>query len=105
MAGKKFDEGKPRTDLIPPDPLIAAAKVFAFGAGKYGDRNWESGLAYGRLYGAIQRHLLAWWSGEYLDPESGLPHLSHALCTMLMLADTADELDGALDDRPAKHLA
>jgi hypothetical protein len=31
------------------------------------------------------RHLLAFWSGEETDPESGLPHLAHALCGLMFL--------------------
>lgn len=86
-GGVKFDHDKPRTDLIPFRPLLGAAKVFAFGAKKYGDRNWEKGLAYGRLFGALTRHLFYWWCGEELDPESGLPHIDHALCCLLMLSE------------------
>ena len=102
QQAKKFDDDKPRTDLVPPSAITAAAEVFAFGAKKYGDRNWEQGLSYGRLYGAILRHLLAWWAGQELDPESGLPHLGHALCSLMMLHDTQiDPPSDSLDDRPS----
>lgn len=107
MAGtgaKKFDEGKPRYDLIPPLAVEAAAQVFGFGAAKYGDRNWEQGLDFGRLKGALHRHVEAWWMGEEDDPESGLPHLGHAMCCLMMLTEEAlngnYELD-VIDDRPA----
>lgn len=42
--GKKLDDGKARMDLLPPEFLFATADILAFGAGKYGDRNWEKGM-------------------------------------------------------------
>lgn len=89
MGGVKHDGGKTRLDLIPSEPLRAAGDVFAFGAEKYGERNWESGIAFGRLYGALQRHLTAFWDGNDIDDESGLHHLGHAMCCLLMLSHEA----------------
>lgn len=97
--GQKFDTEKPRLDLVPPRAVLAIAEVLTFGAGKYGDRNWEQGIKHGRLYAAAQRHLLAYQSGEDLDPESGLPHIAHAACNLAMLTElTTTRPD--LDDRP-----
>lgn len=98
--GKKFDQGKPRVDLLPPDALLAVAQVLTFGAEKYGARNWEKGIAYGRLFAAAQRHLLAWQGGEENDPETGLPHLSHAACCVMMLLSTAKRGIGPDDRKP-----
>lgn len=100
-TGQKFDAGKPRPELIPPSAITAAAQVFAFGAEKYDDRNWELGISYGRLYGALQRHLNAFWNGEQLDPESGEPHTAHALCCLMMLHEHAvNHRYAEWDDRP-----
>ena len=52
MEGIKHDQGKPRMDLLPMDALLEIAKVFGFGACKYGDRNWEKGLDVQRLRAA-----------------------------------------------------
>ena len=76
--GRKDDEGKARFDLLPPDALWEVVRVYTFGAGKYGDRNWEKGIRWGRVFAAICRHLFAWWLGERHDPETGLSHLAHA---------------------------
>lgn len=96
--GQKHDAGKPRFELIPSEPLTNVARVMTHGAEKYGDRNWEKGIVWSRLYGAAMRHLNAFWGGETYDPDTGLPHLAHAACNMLMLMG----LDGRedLDDRP-----
>lgn len=95
----KADGGKLRVDLIPPDALECAAIVFGYGAAKYGPRNWDKGLSWSRLYGAILRHLFKWWGGEEVDPESGINHLYHALATLLMLVHYQNKERGT-DDRP-----
>lgn len=101
-VGVKHDQDKPRYDLVPTHPLKACAEVFAFGAKKYGDRNWELGIDYGRLYGALQRHLNAFWAGEDLDPESNLSHIGHAMCCLMMMGEEHlnPNFSRALDDRP-----
>jgi hypothetical protein len=112
--GYKEDKGKPRMELLPPSALVEAAKVFTFGAVKYDpilpdgrrdDRtsanNWRQGMRWGRTYGAMQRHLQAWWDGEDLDPESGESHLSHALCCLMMLSEYEQKKEFHIhDDRP-----
>ncbi|AGR46570.1 hypothetical protein TW1_054 [Pseudoalteromonas phage TW1] len=86
MAGKKFDGGKLRFSLIPPQPLSDVNKVLEFGAKKYGANNWQKvDNAKERYFNAAMRHLLAWQSGELLDDESGLPHLAHAQCCLMFM--------------------
>ena len=87
MAGKKFDKGKPRWDLVPWSGLHSFVAVLTHGADKYGDHNWQE-LAGGRerYFAAALRHLLAWKEGELLDPDSGLKHLGHAICNLVFLA-------------------
>lgn len=96
--GIKYDAGKPRMDLLPPELLFAVSNILEFGARKYAARNWEKGMAWGRVFGAAQRHLWAWWSGETKDPETGFSHLWHAACCLAFLV--AYEMRGAgTDDR------
>ena len=99
MGANKFDQGKPRVDLVPPEAVLELARVLGFGAQKYDARNWELGMEWSRPYAAAIRHLLSWWSGENLDPESGLPHLSHALCNLTFLVTYTVKNTGT-DDRP-----
>ena len=82
---KKSDAGKPRMDLISPEMMTSLGEVLAHGAAKYGAGNWEAGAEYSRYFAAAQRHLWAWQSGEDIDEESGLPHLSHAMCCLMFL--------------------
>ena len=99
MSGTKFDQGKIRMELLSPHSISGMASVFTFGAQKYGDRNWEKGIQLSRLYGALQRHMSAFWMGEDLDPESGLSHLDHAQCCLHMMRHLL-ELKPECDDRP-----
>ena len=98
MAGVKHDAGKARFDLIPTDPMRQVADIFAYGAVKYADRNWEQGIAYGRVYAALQRHLNAYWGGEFFDPESDMPHLAHAVFGILALLEF-ERTHPEMDDR------
>lgn len=77
--GRKDDQEKTRYDLVPPESLELLAQVYTFGAKKYDAHNWRKGMAWSRIYAAINRHLWAFWRGENNDPESGLPHLVHAM--------------------------
>ena len=81
----KFDNGKPRMDLIAPELMVELGKILRYGSAKYEDRNWERGIDWGRYYAALQRHLWAWWSGEDNDSETNESHLSHAACCLMFL--------------------
>lgn len=96
--GQKFDQGKPRWDLLPCDALDEVAAVLHFGAVKYAARNWEKGMEFGRLQGAAMRHISAWAQGMDDDFESGKSHLAHAACCILMLLALDLRGDG-VDDR------
>lgn len=98
LEGRKDDIGKERFDLLPWDAVRDVAGVLEYGARKYADRNWERGMAWGRLVGALGRHVAAWMGGQDTDPESGLHHLSHAACCALMLRALVMRKKGT-DDR------
>lgn len=83
--GTKFDDGKTRLDLIPPEALFALGHILTFGANKYDDRNWEKGMKWSRVWGATLRHGFAWLRGEKKDPETGYSHLWHMLCCVMFL--------------------
>lgn len=85
-VGVKYDEGKTLWHLLPIEGAEDMLKVMEYGAKKYGDYNWYLGMDWHRLFNAGIRHLTAWWRGEEKDPESGLPHLAHASCCVLMLS-------------------
>jgi hypothetical protein len=96
-----FETGKPMVDQVPPEAILAVAEVFTYGVNKYGHFNWQHHAdqwTYNQLYASMQRHVLAWQAGEDTDPESGLPHLAHAACNLMMLL-TLIAHDKGKDDR------
>ncbi len=95
----KHDSAKTRLELLPPEFLDATAVVLAFGAQKYGERNWEQGMKWSRVFGAMMRHMWAWWRGEKVDPETGYSHLWHAACNVAFLIAYEERVVGD-DDRP-----
>lgn len=96
--GIKLDQGKMQIGLISGIFLFGLAKVLTFGAKKYAAHNWRNGIAYSRLFDALQRHLWAWWTGEETDPETGESHLDHAACCLMFLRELSQTRPG-LDDR------
>lgn len=97
-GGTKHDIGKPMMGLISGVFLVGLAKVLTFGARKYAAHNWRKGIALSRAYDALQRHMVAFWDGEDLDQESGLPHLDHAACELMFIRETWERRKD-LDDR------
>lgn len=71
---------------LDPRSLKEVGNVAGFGAYKYARYNFAKGYAWSLSYDAIQRHLMAFWDGENVDPESGCCHLAHAAwhCLTLM---------------------
>lgn len=67
------------------------------GALKYGRSNWRAVGVRASIYvDAAKRHLNKWFEGETVDPDSGLPHLAHALACLAIVIDA--EVAGKLTD-------
>lgn len=65
--GLRFDEGKPRVDLIPGDAMLEIGSVYAYGCKKYAVRNWERGMPWSKCLGPLLRHLFKWMMGQKYD--------------------------------------
>jgi hypothetical protein len=84
--GRKDDHGKLPYDLLPWGPIRYVVQVLQFGADQYGIDNWKIVPKHrSRYFSAAMRHVLAWFQGEKLDSQSGLPHLAHAVTCLLFL--------------------
>lgn len=81
----------------------ACAHVFDYGRKKYAEWNWAKGMPWSAVISSCARHILALQEGEVTDPESGLPHVGHALCNAVMLWTYCQTYPEG-DDRPAKEL-
>lgn len=97
-GGQKFDQDKPRMDLLDAYAIEELAKVLTFGAKKYAPHNWRKGIVLSRLLAASARHLFAIMRGEDVDEETGLAHAAHLMCCAMFLIWTMKNLP-AMDDR------
>lgn len=84
-VGVRYDGTKLRFDLIPTEWDRALAHVLTKGAAKYAPRNWEKGMDWSRMIGALRRHLDAWLNGETWDADTGAHHLSQVAWNALVL--------------------
>ena len=76
-----------RMSLIPVEALEIMGRLYGFGAEKYAAHNWRKGYEWSKSYDSLQRHAGAFWRGEDIDEETGLPHLAGAAfhCFTLMV--------------------
>ena len=73
-SGKRedFDTGarrdtqtdKPRYDLVPVTALKRVADLYARGAVKYGENNYQKGMPFSRVYASLFRHLIQFREGD-----------------------------------------
>jgi len=72
------------------------------GACKYSRHNYRvAGVRGSVYYDATMRHLMSWWEGEDLDPDSGLSHITKAIASLVVLRDAMIN-NKMTDDRPPK---
>ena len=91
--------GKIPMHLWPSTATAMGSLALLYGARLYGRSNWrEAGVRASVYVSACQRHLAAWFEGEDNDPDSGLPHLGHALACLAILVD-AQAAGKLTDDR------
>lgn len=80
--------------------LLALGTAMAEGALKYGRHNYRAaGVRVSVYYDALMRHMTAYWEGEDIDPESGLPHMIKAAACLAVLFDSY-HYGNLNDDRP-----
>jgi len=105
VGGARFDSGKTRVDLIPAEVLMELGEIYRMGAEKYDASNWRKGMKWSKVYGPLLRHLYKAWIGkEYADPESGRPHIYHAVWNVVALAFYMTRPEYAqFDDRQDKR--
>lgn len=99
-----------RPDLIPAKATIELALHYGLGSEKYTERdedgnvthdganNWRLGYEWSKSIGALERHVLAFKSGEDFDEEFGSKHIIAAAWHCLTLATFMDE-QKSFDDR------
>lgn len=105
-APVKFDQGKPRMDLIRPEFTMALGQALAYGANKYSEEIGTTpnylrgdGFNYSKIIGSLERHIAEWKMGNDYDVgESDLHHLALATANLMFLL-TYELTDKGVDDR------
>ena len=73
------------------------------GAIKYGRHNYRPAGVRASVYvDAAMGHISQWVEGEDFDPDTGLNHITKAICSLMVLRDGMLE-GNFIDDRPPKH--
>lgn len=103
MSNPKYVEAqklnKTPFEFIPLTALCGVARVLRHGAIKYGRKNWRKDPIMASTYqGAMMRHLMAYYDGETLDPDSGENHLSHIMANCIVMLDATTHKT-LIDDR------
>ncbi len=95
---------KPGVRAISPVAMLEEGIIMQDGADKYGLFNWQDKPIQASIYyDAMMRHLLAWYTGENVDPgsKSGGLHLAAVRAGAGILID-AFATGSIIDDRPKK---
>jgi len=90
--------------VVPMSVVAELGVAMLEGACKYGRSNYRAIGVRGSVYfDAGMRHLISWWEGEDIDPDSGLSHVTKAIASLVVLRDAM--MQGKFtDDRPPRAL-
>ena len=78
--------------LWPESATVLGAMWLLDGALKYGRSNLRAvGIRASIYIDALRRHTNAFFEGEDIDPDSGLPHTAHMLATIAIIVDAMAE--------------
>lgn len=99
-ATRDSGAGKGRYDLISTHMLRRLALVYEKGADNHGDRNWEHGVPYSRLYNSAMRHTQQALSGQ-IDED----HIAQAIWNLACIAHFQEQGRTELDDTKIESAA
>jgi hypothetical protein len=72
------------------------------GGRKYGTHNYRKmGVRGSVYYDATMRHMMAYWEGQDIDPDSGVHHVIKAIATLVVMRDSM-LMENFEDDRPIR---
>jgi len=88
---------------VPCGPLFELGLAMLEGGRKYGSHNYRSiGVRASVYYDAAMRHIMDWWEGQDIDPDSGEHHIIKAIATLFVLRDSM-WMHNMIDDRPIQY--
>ena len=87
---------------VPANVIAEVGVAMLEGASKYGRHNYRvAGVRASVYYDGTMRHMMSWWEGEDIDPDSDLSHITKAITSLVVLRDSMMQ-DMWTDDRPPK---
>lgn len=88
---------------IPMKTMAEVGLAMMEGGRKYGAHNYRvEGVLMSTYMDSTVRHLVDWWEGEDIDPDSGVHHLVKAIAGLFVLRD-AMHMNNCVDDRPVRY--
>ncbi len=96
---------KPPLSVLPVPVMYEAAAGCLEGGCKYRLYNYRVARILASIYyDACMRHMMAYWEGEDIDPESGIHHVGKTISNLIVFRDALmnDMVD---DDRPPRAKA
>lgn len=91
---------KPPLSAVPWPVIYELGAAMFEGASKYRRHNYRMARIRASIYfDATMRHLVQWWEGEDLDPDSGIHHITKAIASLVVLRDAMIQ-KMVVDDRP-----
>lgn len=93
---------KAKLSVVPSGVLFALGNAMLEGMCKYGRHNYRGvGVRASIYYDAAMGHMMDWWEGQEIDPESGELHLVKAMASLAVAIDAIQQ--GMMhDDRPPR---
>lgn len=90
---------------VPMNVVAELGVAMLEGSAKYGRHNYRAvGVRTSVYFDAAMRHLVAFWEGEDIDPDSGMSHVVKAIATLVVLRDSQAR-GNWVDDRPPQSEA
>lgn len=95
-------KSKYRMSVLPACVMGEVSVAMLEGAYKYGAYNYrDTNIKSDTYYDSVMRHIMAWWEGEDIDPDSNISHVTKAITSLVVLRDAM--INGKLiDNRPKK---
>jgi len=85
---------------VPAPVIMEIALGMMEGGRKYGRHNYRiAGVRASVYYDAAMRHLMDWWEGTDIDPDSGISHVTKAITALVVMRDAMMN-EMWTDDRP-----
>lgn len=88
--------------VVPMNVIAEVGLAMLEGAAKYGRHNYRGvGVRASVYFDGTMRHMIDWWEGVDLDPDSGVHHVTKAIAGLVVLRDAMLQ-NKCEDDRPPR---